>query len=169
MKKRGQALLLSALLCLSLTAPTLAAGTAFPDVAPSHWAAKQIGQAREIGLFQGYPDGGFHPEDAVTACQFMTVLVNKYCPQDVNVDMAHQCGISGRWYDGQFYAADKNHFLDGLPLEEGWARVLDAEAPRELLVAMLYNAAGRPAADPSALDRYTDRETVSDYALPAFR
>ena len=167
-KRQLLSLALAGLMCVSLATTALASGTAFPDVPPNHWAAKQIVQAKEVGLFHGYPDGGFHPEDAVTGAQFMTVLVNKYCPQDVNVDMAHLCGISGRWYDGQFYAADKNHFLDGLPLEEGWAKVLDAEASRELLVAMLYNAAGRPKVDASALDRFTDRDDVTEYAFPAF-
>ena len=168
MRKKLISLALAGLLCVSLCTTALASGTDFTDVSPNHWAAKQIGQAKEVGLFQGYPDGGFHPEDPVTGAQFMTVLVNKYCPQDVNVDMAHQCGISGRWYDGQFYAADKNHFLDDLPLEEGWAKVLDAKAPRELLVAMLYNAAGRPEVDESTLDKYTDRGDVASYAVPGF-
>ncbi len=45
----------------------------FSDVA-GHWGRKYILQAASLGLFEGYPDGSFHPDDAVNRAQFVTVL-----------------------------------------------------------------------------------------------
>ena len=48
--------------------------TGFADVADSHWAAGYIGSARENGLMQGYPDGGFRPGAYVTRAEAVTAI-----------------------------------------------------------------------------------------------
>lgn len=45
----------------------------FPDT-KGHWAETYIGQAAKAGLFKGYADGNFGPDDPVTRAQFVTVL-----------------------------------------------------------------------------------------------
>lgn len=45
----------------------------FSDIA-GHWGAESIQQAAKLGLFHGYPDGRFGPDDQVTRAQFVTVL-----------------------------------------------------------------------------------------------
>lgn len=49
------------------TAPT------FPD-AKGHWGEPFISRAAALGLFKGYADGSFHPDEKVTRAQFVTVL-----------------------------------------------------------------------------------------------
>lgn len=40
----------------------------------SHWGKPYIEKASQLGLFQGYPDGCFRPEEAIRRGQFVTVL-----------------------------------------------------------------------------------------------
>lgn len=51
-----------------------ATGTGFHDVSASYWASAQIMRAAQLGLVTGFSDGTFHPEDAVTRAQFVTML-----------------------------------------------------------------------------------------------
>lgn len=45
----------------------------FSDIS-GHWGEEAILRATELGLFKGYPDGRFGPNDNVTRAQFVTVL-----------------------------------------------------------------------------------------------
>ena len=54
------------------TPPTPTAVT-FPDT-KGHWCEKYAARASEMGLFKGYADGSFHPDDNITRAQFVTVL-----------------------------------------------------------------------------------------------
>lgn len=45
----------------------------FPDAA-GHWGAPFINRAASLGLFRGYADGTFRPDEKVTRAQFVTVL-----------------------------------------------------------------------------------------------
>ncbi|MFC1478032.1 S-layer homology domain-containing protein [Candidatus Margulisiibacteriota bacterium] len=48
--------------------------TSFSDVTDSYWAALPIRQLATIGMINGYPDGGFKPEDKVTRAEATTLL-----------------------------------------------------------------------------------------------
>lgn len=177
MKKKLTALLMVALICVSATVPALAAAPVFQDVPDGFWAKAQIEKAYALGMVGGtsYNEATgvrtYSPNNPITGAQLMVMLVRRYCPQDVNAEMAHQCGFSGTWYDGEFYAADKHGYLNGLPLEQGVRAVLEAPASRELLVAMLYNVAGRPDDSGDAatvLAQFTDRTKVAAYAVDGF-
>ncbi|MFH2033793.1 MAG: S-layer homology domain-containing protein [Candidatus Margulisiibacteriota bacterium] len=47
----------------------------FPDVAPDHWAADQIGYVATLGIINGYPGGDFKPEGSITRAELATLLV----------------------------------------------------------------------------------------------
>lgn len=70
-KRRLRTLLLAVLAVSCLTAAALAAD--YPDV-KNHWARSAIEKWSDTGILQGYPDGGFHPNDPVTRGQLATVL-----------------------------------------------------------------------------------------------
>jgi|GEM_PF-898541 len=46
----------------------------FPDVPKDHWGYAYIETAVKVGLFKGFPDGTFHPEESVTREQILTVI-----------------------------------------------------------------------------------------------
>lgn len=64
---------LAALLARNIGTEAAAAGTGFPDVSASHWAADDIAKVAAAGLMKGDPDGSFQPERAVTRAE-MAVL-----------------------------------------------------------------------------------------------
>ena len=47
----------------------------FPDVSQYHWAFSYIGAMVERGVLNGYPDGGFYPENTVTRAEFAKIMV----------------------------------------------------------------------------------------------
>ncbi|NLL06699.1 MAG: S-layer protein [Clostridiaceae bacterium] len=46
----------------------------FPDVANNHWAKESIELVAKAGLFKGYPDGTFRPDDTIKRGEFATVI-----------------------------------------------------------------------------------------------
>lgn len=49
--------------------------TIFPDVKASFWYAKYVNFASKKSLINGYPDGGFHPDDKIPVSQAVTILL----------------------------------------------------------------------------------------------
>jgi len=50
------------------------ANISFPDVPNSHWAKESIELVAKVGLFKGYPDGNFRPDDTIKRGEFATVI-----------------------------------------------------------------------------------------------
>lgn len=48
--------------------------SSFTDVPSSHWAAGEIATAARLGYINGYPDGTFHPEEAVSRGALAEIL-----------------------------------------------------------------------------------------------
>ena len=166
-KKRALSALLSVALCAAMCVPALAAGPTFSDVPASHWAYTAIEKAAGSGMVAGVGDGKYAPNGAITGGQLLTMLTRHFCPEDIETDpiVLSQAGHSGRWYSGNLYAALKHGYLDGIdPTEID----LDAPCTREQMVTILYNVAGRPATNTSALAQFNDRGQVAAYAVNGF-
>jgi S-layer homology domain len=60
--------------------PTQVATHPFSDVGKTRWSAPQIQYLKDLGIMRGYPDGTFHPTQAVTRAELMVVLqaVDRY-------------------------------------------------------------------------------------------
>jgi lysophospholipase L1-like esterase len=58
----------------SLTVTTEAAASLFNDI-KGHWAENAIEQAALLGIFNGYVDGSFKPENALTRAQVASIFV----------------------------------------------------------------------------------------------
>ena len=71
MKRMGRALA-ALFLALALSCGT-AAGTSFPDVSAGAWYASVVEEMAAQGILKGLPDGSFHPEDAISAAEFVTI------------------------------------------------------------------------------------------------
>ena len=81
--------------------------TVFPDVKGSHWAASYVNMAAKgKDVIAGFPDGKFHPEQAVTAGQAVTILLRLLDYQDAN--------IGGVWPASYMAAAQTIGLLDGI-------------------------------------------------------
>ena len=157
----------AAVLTAALAVPAFAAGPTFRDVPASHWAYTAIEKAAGRGMVAGVGDGKYAPNGTITGGQLLTMLTRHFCPEDIETDpiVLSQAGHSGRWYSGNLYAALKHGYLDGIdPTEID----LDAPCTREQMVTILYNVAGRPATNASALAQFNDRGQVAAYAVNGF-
>lgn len=72
--------ILSILLIITLTTATpmlhtVSYAAAFGDV-NGHWAETYIDTIKPLGVINGYPDGTFRPDSAVTRIQFISIAVN---------------------------------------------------------------------------------------------
>lgn len=80
MKKRALSLILAAVMVCALLPTVALADTATPsgshyaDVPTDAWYAEAVNAMTEGGLFTGYSDGLFHPDDPVTFAQMAVVL-----------------------------------------------------------------------------------------------
>lgn len=74
MKKRIAAMLLAAALCLGLIFSSGASASAFSDVTDPG-LAEAVAVLSGLGVVDGYSDGGFHPDDALTRAQFCKLIV----------------------------------------------------------------------------------------------
>lgn len=166
-KKRALSALLSLALCAAMCVPALAAGPTFSDVPASHWAYTAIEKAAGNGMVAGVGDGKYAPNGTITGGQLLAMLTRHFCPEDIETDpiVLSQAGHSSRWYSGNLYAALKHGYLDGIdPTEID----LDAPCTREQMVTILYNVAGRPTTNTSALAQFNDRGQVAAYAVNGF-
>ena len=68
-----------------LFAFTMLSANAFPDVAPDHWAAKQIEELSSAGIIVGYPDGTFQPDENVTRAEFASMAIKALGQQNITV------------------------------------------------------------------------------------
>ena len=48
----------------------------FPDVTDKHWAKEAIDLVTRAGLFKGYPDGSFKPDETIKRGEFAAVIFN---------------------------------------------------------------------------------------------
>ena len=157
----------AAVLTATLAVPAFAAAPTFRDVPASHRAYTAIEKAAGNGMVAGVGDGKYAPNGTITGGQLLAMLTRHFCPEDIETDpiVLSQAGHSGRWYSGNLYAALKHGYLDGIdPTEID----LDAPCTREQMVTILYNVAGRPATNTSALAQFNDRGQVAAYAVNGF-
>ncbi len=57
----------------------VASAKSFPDVSTSHWAYDTINKLTDSGVFSGYDDGLFRPDNTITHEEFTTAVVTYVC------------------------------------------------------------------------------------------
>ena len=165
MKRKLTALLAAAALCLSLTIPASAAGS-FADVSPTRdaWCYTQVMQASEAGLMNGYGSSLFGKNDPITRGQMVQILYNYY-GEDCGTNSGFSDVPSSAWYAKAVTWASKNGVVSGYSNSTFGP---NNQLTREQMVTSLYNVAGRPATNTSALAQFNDRGQVAAYAVNGF-
>ena len=165
MKRKLTALLAAAALCLSLTIPASAAGS-FADVSPTRdaWCYTQVMQASEAGLMNGYGSSLFGKNDPITRGQMVQILYNYY-GEDCGTNSGFSDVPSSAWYAKAVTWASKKGVASGY---SNGTFGPNNQLTREQMVTILYNVAGRPATNTSALAQFNDRGQVAAYAVNGF-
>ena len=156
----------------------------FPDVDYSEgsWYADSVGWCAAHGLLEGYPDGRFGVGDGMQRAMLATVLWRHFEPDAAAAYTAEvQAGTKGTSAadgveDAQYYTAAANWavsagVVQGFEVEGQDRRDFTpyGELSFEQLVSVLAKASGADyeSSDLSALDKFADKDSVSDWAAHA--
>ena len=91
--KRLLSCLLSLVMVFSLTALPASAATTFPDI-QTHWAKSYIEAMTAAGMFKGYEDGSFKPENQLTTAEALAL-----CARAIGLDSSTTMDIATDYYD----------------------------------------------------------------------
>ena len=91
--KRLLSCLLSLVMVFSLTALPASAATTFPDI-QTHWAKSYIEAMTTAGMFKGYEDGNFKPENQLTTAEALAL-----CARAIGLDSGTTMDIATDYYD----------------------------------------------------------------------
>lgn len=86
-------------------ATTAPMATSFADVKQGDWYYSTVTNMASKGLFSGYDDGNFHPNDSMTKAQFLTVVC-RILGYDITTN-------GDNWWQGAYNAAIDNGLVDG--------------------------------------------------------
>ena len=163
MRKRLLAMLVClAMLCSLLPAVAAAADQRFSDMpAESHWSYKALAAAVDNGLLQG-SGGRLTPENKLTRAQMAAVINRAFGAQDTE-DISIYTDVPGTaWYVSDIAKAVRMGTFHG----NGTKMRPEDPISRQEAFAVLARAFKLPQGDASALDRFTDKATVSAWAVP---
>ncbi len=96
---------------------------AFNDVASGSWYADYVQEAVDMGLVDGYPDGGFHPNSYITRAEAVTI-VNRVLNRVPHEDYLLSTRVMNTWPDnvyGAWYYADMQEATNSHDYD--WIRV----------------------------------------------
>lgn len=106
--------------------PSAGASVVFTDTAPNDWFADGLSWCVETGLFAGYPDGSFGPNDAVTREQ-LAVVFHRYADAEIRELEAGTAQVSVK--NGCAWAANACAWANAQGLFIGALGTLDLCAP----------------------------------------
>ncbi|NDJ18763.1 S-layer homology domain-containing protein [Myxacorys almedinensis] len=167
--KSGTALLLAlgitagATAPIVMTAPAFAQAT-FPDVASNYWAAQFIQELASRNIIEGFPDGSFRPNEAVTRAQF-AALIRKAFPnaQNVRTPINFSDVPTNFWASQAIQDAYTSGFLAGYP---GGTFRPNENIPRAQVLVSLANGLNYTSAGSAdaVLQAYTDAASIPGFA-----
>ena len=85
--------LLALVMVLSATILPASAATTFPDI-QNHWAKSYIEAMTAAGMFKGYEDGNFKPENQLTTAEALAL-----CARTIGLDSSTTMDIATDYYD----------------------------------------------------------------------
>jgi hypothetical protein len=135
---KAAAAALAALLCLTPVLQAAGAGEKSFDDVKGHWAESYVRPMAEKGYVNGLPDGLFHPDEAITAEQFVAIVVRtKY---------GEQKPVGAEWASGYMAKAEETGILDG-SVYYGPKDGLDRENAAKIVHLALMRAYDEPPED----------------------
>jgi hypothetical protein len=163
----------SALMALSITVGTVApfmtaapsfAQTTFSDVQSNYWATQFIQELSQRGVIAGFPDGTFHPEEAVTRAQFAAMVNKAFQKAPQRQAIAFADVPSNYWASSAIQQAYTIGFLSGYP---GNRFEPNQAIPRQQVLVALANGLSYSASantDSTLQQYFNDASSIADYA-----
>ena len=85
----------------------------FNDVMPENWFNNAISTMANGGIINGYPDGGFHPNDNITRAEFAAMSIRFF--QDAKVGPSKFSDTIGHWAEDAISKALGEGLVTGYP------------------------------------------------------
>jgi len=127
-----------------LNLPLMDKEVVFSDVTENHWAQKYVNAVGKIGLFSGYSDGTFKPDNPISRAEIAQVFTNYWKYSNIEVNPKHVISIPD--VSDDFWASNAIHRLYNSRVTSGYInnafRPFD-ETLREELVYMVNRLIGR--------------------------
>lgn len=138
----------------------------FPDIDQDEWYHDSVDWAIDNGVFHGYDNGDFGPNDILTREQAAAVLYN-YLGGEPGASDSGLSDVSDDWYTDAVNWAVANGIMTGYEGTDSFG-VGDALS-REQFCAVVAKAMAADLSDVdlSVLDDFADAESVSEWARPA--
>lgn len=147
------------LLALVLVMSQLISATAADTDYRGHWAESEISTWVEAGIINGYPDGSFKPNKAVTRAEFVTMLDNLFGYQDVAKNRYTDVDPKA-WYSDAVLKASAAGVVQG---SNNLFRPMSEISRQEAAVA-LYNAFKMEASEEQTYETFADSGKVAAWA-----
>lgn len=128
----------------------------------NHWAKDYIEKFIDAGVINGYEDDTFRPNNNMTRAEFATVLSKLLDDPSVPTDHRYTDVPESAWY---FDAVQKLCTLQIISEDEKFNP--QNNITREQVMVMLARATRLTATDKSVVNKFSDANTISDYALDA--
>lgn len=141
----------------------------FADVLESDWYYEAVKFANQNGLMIGTAKDKFSPGIQVTRGMFVTILYRMMAEPDVKDTDSFTDVENDAYYSKAVAWAYENGIVKGVSKKEF---APESSITREQLAVILYRYAVFRGYDTSAkgdILRYTDSDTISDYAIPAMQ
>ncbi len=138
----------------------------YSDVKKDDWYYEAVKYAYENNLMQG-TGSGFEPEEKMTRAMLVTVLYRLESPAEKFKTSDFTDIEKGAWYEDSVLWAAENKIVTGVSDTEF---APNQELSREQLAVILYRYANLIGINTEAnlnLDKYLDKEEISDWALDA--
>ena len=140
----------------------------FSDVNNDDWFRTDVEYVSEKGLMQGTGNGVFSPSAQTTRAMIVTILWRlEGSPTESNAEFS-DVNQNDYFYNAVSWAAD-NNIVSGYSTDKF---APDDNATREQLATIIYRYASFKKYDMtelSVLDAYADKNSVSEYAVDAFK
>lgn len=125
----------------------------YSDVSEDDWYYDYVVKLSQSGIFSGFEDGTFKPDDNVTCGQALKLILRA-----VGFDVQPQTG--GHWASGYLTLAESKGIANGADLGG-----LDAEIDRQTVAELAAKSVGLPPLDPETV--FTD--TQDGFVLALYR
>lgn len=133
----------------------------FTDVS-AHWAEENIKSLASKGIINGFEDGSFKPDKAVTRAEFVTMVVKALgLTSTSNAEFADVA--SGSWYESYIKSAVAANLVSGMP-DGSFAP--NENIKRQDAILILYRGFENILESGKAIE-FSDKSAISSYALEA--
>jgi len=134
----------------------------FTDIT-GYWAEQYVRGLAERQIIGGFPDNTFKPTAPITRAQFAAIVVRAFNLIPTGGGTAFVDVPNNYWASGAIRAVSNAGLVTGFP--DGTFRPEQQITRAQALVVLTKVLGTRAVPNPAALERYSDRQAVPDWAL----